>query len=101
MFHPEAVVGVVAVVAAFGLVGSMVIKTVVGGLVRIKAASAPSAASVPPAQEERLAQMEAEIAALRDEVGRLSAVESFYAQLQAPRPRGEASPRPGAPGPSA
>ncbi len=83
MYHPEAVVGVVAVVAAMGLVGRMLINTVAHNLLRIKAASTPA---VPAGQEQRLAQMEAEIASLKEEVSRLSAVESFYAQLQAPAP---------------
>ncbi len=98
MYHPEAVVGMVAVVAAMGLVGRMLINTVARNVLRIKAAAAPP---LPAPQEQRMAQMEAEIAALKDEVSRLSAVETFYAQLQAPRAPGQPFPPPtGVPGAS-
>ncbi len=80
----EPVVGVVLGIPAIAFAVRMVIRSIADGLVRIKGgASAPLEATV-RAQERRLAQLEAEIAALREDVVRLSAVERFYAQLQAP-----------------
>lgn len=83
MLQPLSVmaVGAVAAIATVGLVGRMIINTVTGNLLRLKAATAPP---LQGAQDERMARMEAEIASLKDEVSRLSAVETFYAQLQAP-----------------
>lgn len=86
MYHPESVMvlGVVATVATIGIVARSVINAVAQNLLRIKASSAGAPPAVPAGQEQRMAQMEAEIASLREEVSRLSAVETFYAQLQAP-----------------
>ena len=65
---------------------ALVIRTVAGGVARIRAARAPvlppgDAPSLPPAQ---LAAMQAEMDEMRAELERLKAAESFYAQLQAP-----------------
>ncbi len=90
MHEWTAVAGVILTVCAMGCAGVMVINAVARNLLRIKAASAPPLSA---AQEQRMAQMETEIATLKDEVSRLSAVESFYAQLQAPA----AAPRPAGP----
>ncbi len=98
---PGAVLGIVLGITAIGFAGRMIIRAVADGIARIKTASHPPVAAVDPAQGQRIAQLEAEVASLHDEVGRLSAVESFYAQLQAPRAPGEPLPRPGPPGPSA
>ncbi len=70
---------------AFGLAVRMVIRSITDGIARVKSASHPPLPPADPAQGQRIAQLESEVASLREEVGRLSAVESFYAQLQAPR----------------
>ncbi len=84
------VVGVVLAISTLGLTARMVINTVAHNILRIKAASA---APLPAAQEERIARMEAELSSLKEEMARLSAVENFYTQLQAP----PAPPRPSSP----
>ncbi len=90
MHEWTAVAGVVLTVCAMGGAAVMVVNAVARNLLRIKAAAA---APLQASQEQRMAQMEAEIASLKEEVGRLSAVENFYAQLQAPA----AAARPAAP----
>ncbi len=81
MHEWTAVTGVILTVCALGCATVMVINAVARNVLRIKAASVPP---LQGAQEQRMAQMEAEIAALKDEVSRLSAVETFYARLQEP-----------------
>ncbi len=81
MHEWTAVTGVILTVCAMGCAAVMVINAVARNVLRIKTASAQP---LQAAQGERMAQMEAEIAALKEEIGRISAVENFYAQLQAP-----------------
>lgn len=81
------VVGVVFGIPAIGFAGRMVIRAIADGIVRIRAAGrAPVDASL----GERMGRIEAELASLRDGIGHLSAVESFYTQLQTPAGRGAA-----------
>ena len=82
---PGPIIGIVLGVPAIGFAARMVIRATADGIARVKAASHPPVQPPDPGQAQRIAQLEAEVAALHDEVGRLSAVESFYAQLQAPR----------------
>ncbi len=81
---PGVVIGVVLGITALGFAARMVIRAAADGIARVKAAGHPPVQPSDPAQAQRMAQMEAEIAALKDELGRLSAVEDFYAKLQAP-----------------
>ncbi len=98
--NPGVVIGVVLGITAIGFAGRMIIRAIADGIARIRAAGYPPLQPADPAQGQRLAQLEAEVATLHDEVARLSAVESFYAQLQGPRPPGERLPPAGAPGPT-
>ncbi len=52
------------------------------------------------AQDQRIAELEGEVAAMRHEMERLSSVESFYAQLGAGNPKGVPPPgaKPAGPG---
>ncbi len=85
MSHWEPIVGVAVGFPAIGFAIRMVIRSLADGIARVKSASHPPLAPADPAQGRRIAELESEVASLRDEVGRLTAVESFYAQLQAPR----------------
>lgn len=93
------VVGIVFGIPAIGFAARMIIRALADGIARVKAASHPSVVAPDPTQGQRIAQLEAEVSSLRDEVGRLSAVESFYAQLQGPRAPGERVAPGGLPGP--
>ncbi len=92
MSHWDAVVGIALGVPAIGFAVRMVIHSIADGIARIRAAGHPPVPPSDPAQAPRLAQLEAEVASLHDELGRLSAVESFYAQLQGPRGGGGRAP---------
>ncbi len=97
MSHWDAVAGIALGVPAIGFAVRMVIHSITDGIARIRAAGHPPVSPADPAQGQRITQLEAEVASLHDELGRLSAVESFYAQLQGPRPPGAppaGSPRP-------
>ena len=59
------------------------------GLARLREASHPHLA---PAPDPRVEALQAELSSLRDRVDRLSAVEEFYAQLQAPGGAAPATP---------
>jgi len=85
------VVGIVVGIPAIGFAIRMVVRSIADGIVRIKGGSRPPLAAPDPAQTRRIAQLEAELASLHDEVGRLTAVERFYAQL---KPGGGASESP-------
>lgn len=93
----EPVIGIVFGVPAIGFAIRLVVKPIVDGYVRARELRAGAAAGViaapDPAQAQRILQLEAELASLREEVARLSAVESFYAQLQAPPGSPPAPPR--------
>ncbi len=99
MNHWDIVAAFVLGIPAGGFAVRMVIRSITDGIARIRAAGHPPVQPADPAQGQRLAQLEAEVASLHDEVGRLSAVESFYAQLQAPRAPGGRFPPTGASGP--
>jgi hypothetical protein len=58
----------------------IVIRSVSSGVARIRAARQP--AQLPPAPDPQVAQMQAELDELRTQVERLTAAQSFYAQLQ-------------------
>ncbi len=60
----------------------IVIRGVADGIVRVKGGARNPLPD--PEQARRMAELESEVGALREEVARLGAVESFYAQLQAP-----------------
>ncbi len=81
---PGVVIGVVLGITAIGFAGRMIIRSLADGIARVKTAGHTPLPAPDPAQGQRMAQLEAEVASLRDEVGRLSAVEDFYAKLQAP-----------------
>ncbi len=85
---PGVVIGVVLGITAIGFAARMVIRATADGIARVKAAGHPPTVAPDPAHGQRIAQLAAEVASLHDEVGRLAAVESFYAQLQAPRAPG-------------
>ncbi len=95
---PGVVIGVVLGIPAVGFATRMVIRAVADGIVRVKGGDRTQLQPDHDQRDERLAQLEAEVASLRDEVGRLSAVESFYAQLQGPRAPGPQLPPTRAPG---
>ena len=78
------VVGIVLGIPAIGFAVRMVVISIADGIARIKGGARAPLEAAQGEQARRMAQMEAELASLRDEVGRLSAVESFYAQLQTP-----------------
>jgi hypothetical protein len=59
---------------------AIVIRSVSKGVARIRAARQP--AQLPPAPDPQVAQMQAELDELRTQVERLTAAQSFYAQLQ-------------------
>ena len=71
----------VSIVLAVGFAGSMVVNTVARNARKLKAASR---APLEGEQAQRIAQLEAEVSSLREEMGRLGSVEQFYARLQAP-----------------
>ncbi len=73
-------------IPAIALGARMVIKPVLDTWVKTREAKlpAPVDAARERARDQRMAEIESELAALRDEVERLSAVESFYKQLKAP-----------------
>ncbi len=78
------VIGVPAV--AFGV--RIALRPVVDGLIRLREVSVRQGET--PAPDPRIPQLQADVAALRQEVERLGAVESFYKQLQAPEEIGAA-----------
>ena len=83
----------VSIVLAVGIAGRMVINAAASNMLKLKAAAR---APMEGEQAQRIAQLEAEVSSLREEMGRLGSVEQFYARLQAPAaPRPPASP-PGA-----
>ncbi len=104
---PGPVIGIVLGIPAVGFAARMVIRAVADGIARVKTAGQPPVLSADPdrgEQTQRIAQLEAELSALRDEMGRLASVEQFYAQLQAPPSSGARAPEappPGAAAPAA
>ena len=58
----------------------IVIRSISNGVARIRASRQP--AQLTPAADPRVPQMQAELDELRTQVERLSAAQSFYAQLQ-------------------
>ncbi len=100
---PGPIIAVVLGVPAIGFAARMVIHAVADGIARVRTAGQPVPLPADPdrgVQAQRMAQLEAEVASLREEVGRLSSVESFYAQLQAPRAAATTTP-PAQPPPAA
>jgi hypothetical protein len=84
----EPVIGIVFGVPAIAFSLRALLKPFIDAWVHTRQLKAGGgAAPLPdPAQAQRILQLEVEMTALRDEVARLSAVESFYAQLGAPKP---------------
>jgi hypothetical protein len=76
-------VGIIIGIPALAFSARAVLKTVLDAWVHTRELKAGVGAAPPPdpAQAQRFQQLEAEVTALREEVTRLSAVESFYAQL--------------------
>lgn len=81
-------------IPAIALGARMIMKPLLDTWVRTR--EAKMATLTDPAREEardrRIIEIEGELAALRQEVERLTAVESFYKQLQAPAGSGAALP---------
>ncbi len=73
-------------VPALALSARLVLKPFIDGWLRARELKAGARAVGPEleAQAQRIGQLEGELSALREEVGRISAVETFYSQLQAP-----------------
>lgn len=93
MTDPGIIIGVVLGVPAMGFAVRLVVKPIADAYVRSRELKAGVRADLQPAQDQaqRVAQLEAELAAVKDQLERHSAVESFYAQLKAPG-GGEAPP---------
>jgi hypothetical protein len=78
-------IGVVVGIPAIAFSARAVLKPFLDAWVHTRELKAGAGAPRPdPGQTQRILQLEADMSALRDEVARLSAVESFYAQLSAP-----------------
>ncbi len=78
----------VSIILAVGFAGRMLVNAVADKVLKIKAAGRAPAEGE---QAQRIAQLEAEVSSLREEMSRLASVEQFYAQLKAPE-KGEQSP---------
>jgi hypothetical protein len=72
---------------------SMVVRAVRGGGRRYRDFGPPPQQPV-MLEDPRVAQLQTEVDELRTQVDRLSAAESFYAQLNAPSPQSSSSPQP-------
>ncbi len=83
--HLIPLIGVVLGIPAIAMSARWVLRPIIDAYVRGRELKAGAQADPGrmAAQERRIAEVEGELAALRQEVERLSAVESFYNQLQA------------------
>ncbi len=91
MTDPGVIIGIVLGIPAIGFAARMVIRAIADGIARVRTAGQPPSLAADPnrgEQAQRIAQLEAEIASLHEEVARLASVEQFYAQLQAPAQAG-------------
>lgn len=82
MLDPTLVPGIDFVFLAIGI--SIVVRAVRGGTRRYRDFPQPQQPAL--LQDPRVPQLQAEVDDLRAQVERLNAAESFYAQLNAPRP---------------
>jgi ubiquinone biosynthesis protein UbiJ len=93
----------VVIVPALGITARFALKPVVDAVVRLREAMAEQdSTALARALAAELAELRAETATLRDEVARLSTIESFHRQLQQPN-AGELPPssvRPSTPSPA-
>ncbi len=79
---PEVLVaGALFTVAALGM-GAIVLRTVLNGLVRLKAARQPPPAAAPLPDDGRVAALEEEMRQLRDSLERVTAMVEFDHQLR-------------------
>ncbi len=83
MSHWEPVVGVVLGLPAIAFGIRMITKPFIDGWVRTRELKAGARSALPaePEREQRIHELEAEVASLRQELERMGAVESFYKQL--------------------
>ncbi len=90
LFDPNLVpvVGVIGLVAAMAIGARAVIRPIIDAVVRSRELKAHAGADPArlDAQDRRIAELEAELGAVREELDRRSAVESFYTQLQGSTP---------------
>ncbi len=88
--HWMPVVGIIAFVGALTIGARAVMKPVINAFLRARELKAGAGADPArlDAQDRRIAELESDLSAVRQELDRLSAVESFYAQLQAPQSTG-------------
>jgi len=77
-----AIIGVVAL-PVFAVSARVMLRAGADALLRVRQASSPAAAIEPPGQ---VAALEREVEELRAQLDRMSATETFYAQLQQPAP---------------
>jgi hypothetical protein len=86
MTDPGTVLGIVFGLPAFGFAVRLVVKPIADAYVRSRElkAGVRDDARIVHEQAARMAQLEAELAAVKDQLERHSAVESFYEQLKTP-----------------
>lgn len=86
MTDPGIILGVVLGVPAVGFAVRLVVKPIADAYVRSRELKFGVRADTQLSQDQaqRVAQLEAELAAVKDELERHSAVESFYSQLKKP-----------------
>ena len=92
------VVGVIGFVTAMAIGARAVMKPLIEAFLRareLKAGAGGNPARL-DAQDRRINELEGELASMRQELDRLSAVESFYAQLQGSAPAAGRNLPPGA-----
>jgi hypothetical protein len=78
-----AIIGVVAL-PVFAVSARVMLRAGADALLRVRQASSPPAAAIEP--PGKVAALQREVEELRAQVDRMSATESFYAQLQEPAP---------------
>lgn len=92
------VVGVIGFVAAMSIGARAIIRPIIDAVMRSRELKAGAGADPVrlEAQDRRIAQLEAELGAVREELERRSAVERFYTELQGSAPAAGRNLPPGA-----